>query len=139
MYVKIEWTELAQSRHPLWVDSFCLYAYLHPDRDWLLYVGKADYCTVRERMRGDHKRQLYDDCWDRYGIEEFRVLHGSLLPEEGCRRSSALLSDVESLLIKRLKPFGNIQSRVHRISRPGMRVVCTGAWPLRRDTFRDSN
>ena len=32
---------------------------------------------------------------------------------------------VESLLIMRLQPFGNIQSRGSRITRPGLRVQCT--------------
>ena len=39
------------------------------------------------------------------------------------------LADVESLLIKRLRPRGNIMSINTRISRPGIRVLCDGNWP----------
>ncbi len=137
MLIEVDWTALEDSRDPLWSDSFCLYTYLHPERDWLLYIGKADYSSVRRRFSGDHKAQLFDDISRRYGVDEVRVLHGEPRPEEGRRRSSELLADVESLLIKRLKPFGNIQSTHHRISRPGMRVHCVGDWPFGCWRFHD--
>jgi hypothetical protein len=59
--VSIEWTSLHRETNRLWSDNCCLYAYLHPTRDWLLYMGKADYCDVRSRMRGDHKGRLFDN------------------------------------------------------------------------------
>lgn len=135
--IEVEWTFLDDGRHPLWADCFCLYAYLHPDLDRLLYVGKADYSTVRARLHGDHKSDVFDDISREYGIDQVRVLHGELLLEEGRRRSSELLGDVESLLIMRLQPFGNIQSRSSRIIRPGLRVRCTGDWPFKRFRFHD--
>ena len=136
MLIQAVWSELEDS-DPLWSGQFCLYAYLHPQRDWLLYVGKADYSSVRRRLSGDHKDQLFADFYLRYGIEEVRVLHGELLLEAGRRRSSELLADVESLLIMRLQPFGNIQSRRSRIARPGLRVHCIGDWPFKRFRFHD--
>jgi hypothetical protein len=139
MLVEVNWTYLEGNRHPLWADNFCLYAYLHPERDWLLYVGKADYSTVRQRLHGDHKADLFDDIQRRYGIDDVRVLHGELHLEEGRRRSSELLADVESLLIMRLQPFGNIQSRRSRITRPGLRVHCVGDWPFKRFRFHDTD
>ncbi len=42
MLVEVDWTYL-NTRHRLWSDQLCLYAYLHPARDWLLYIGKADF------------------------------------------------------------------------------------------------
>lgn len=137
MLVNLDWTELSSEGHALWEASLCLYAYLHPARDWLLYVGKADYSSVRQRLRGDHKLCLFDDIMDTYDIDGVRVLHGEVIPDGCKRRSSALLSDVESLLITRVRPFGNIQCRRSRISRPGMRVHCLGAWPFRRWRFHD--
>src|SRR5436189_4219217 len=107
MLVEVEWTNLENSRHALWGGRLCLYAYLHPTSDWLLYVGKADFSTVRERLYGDHKAQLWRDLRRKYGIEDVRVMHGELVVDG--RRTSELLSDTESLLIKRLRPFGNIQ------------------------------
>src|SRR2546425_2967861 len=97
--VEMRWVELADRRDPDWQDDFCLYAYLHPQRNWLLYIGKADYQTVRQRMHGDHKADLFDFFSDRYGVEEVRVLQGDVVLEDGRRRSSELLGLVESLLI----------------------------------------
>ena len=137
MLIEVDWTDISDERHRLWLDQLCLYAYLHPRRAWLLYLGKADFCTVRQRLRGAHKDRLFEDCWNEFGIDEFRVLHGRLVLDDGCRRSSELLSDVESLLIKRLLPFGNIQCRTQRIARPNTRVVCSGDWPFKRARFHD--
>lgn len=137
MLIEVKWTLLDHERHPLWSGDYCLYAYLHPARDWLLYVGKADFSTVRRRLYGDHKTQLFDDLWEAHRVDEVRVMHGHLLLEEGRRRSSELLTDVESLLIKRLKPFGNIQSTLSRVPRPGTHVQCVGEWPFKRWRFHD--
>lgn len=138
MRVEVKWTALSEDRHPLWSASLCLYAYLHPERDWLLYIGKADFSTVRKRLHGAHKEQLFRDLYRRYQLEQVRVRHGELILEEGRRRSSELLADIESLLIMRLKPFGNVQSRRTRTRRPGLRVLCTGDWPFKRTRFHDS-
>lgn len=136
MNIEVDWTELAEDDR-LWSARSCLYGYLHPDRDWLLYVGKADFASVRERLRGDHKETLFEDLDRKYGVDEVRVLQGQIYLDAGRRMSSELLADVESLLIKRLQPFGNIQSRRFRISRRGMRVQCLGDWPLTRSRFHD--
>jgi hypothetical protein len=135
--VEVHWAHLRRRSDPRWDDQLCLYAYLHPGRDWLLYVGKCDYSTVRGRLRGDHKKSLFAELRKNFGSSSVRVLCGEILLSEGSRRTSALLSDVETLLIKRLKPFGNIQSRHSRIERPGMRVHCVGGWPFRRWRFHD--
>lgn len=80
MQVRADWTELGEHDHDLWSAECCLYAYLHPVRSWLLYIGKADYCTVRSRMRGDHKNQLFSDVAGefRIDVDALRVLHGYL-------------------------------------------------------------
>lgn len=135
--VWVHWTELQNDRNRLWSANYCLYAYLHPKRDWLLYVGKAGGSTVRQRLSGDHKHRLFRDLKKHYGIEGVRVLVGGLELEEGRYRTAELLADVESLLIKRLQPYGNISARSHRTARPGMRVHCVGDWPFNRSAFRD--
>src|ERR1041384_5701780 len=89
MKIDVQWTEL-EDGHDLWAESFCLYAYLHPTRDWLFYIGKADYLTVIHRLRGDHKSQLFRVIRHRYRVEAISGLHGDFQPEAGCRRSSAL-------------------------------------------------
>lgn len=137
MDIQVRWSYLTTDDDPRWSEEYCLYTYLHPRRDWLLYIGKADYSTVRRRFHGDHKDQLFRDIRHRYHVSEVRVLHGELVLEPGRRRSSELLSDVESLLIMRLQPFGNIASTQSRITRPGLRVSCRGAWPFKRARFHD--
>jgi hypothetical protein len=136
MLIKVRWTFIEGEDDPLWQEQLCLYSYFHPSRDWLLYVGKADYATVRSRMRGDHKARLWHDLQRKYAIKEVRVLQGELLVSG--RRTSELLSDVESLLIMTLQPFGNIQSTRSRISRPGMHVHCINHWPLTHRHFYDN-
>lgn len=137
MDVLVEWTQLDQP-HELWGDSNCLYAYLHPERNWLLYIGKADYSTVRRRLHGDHKTAVFDAIWKRYGVEQVRVLHGDVQPEAGRNRTSYLLGDVESLLIMRLQPFANVACTQSRTCRPGCRVFCEGDWPFKRRHFHDN-
>ncbi len=65
------------------------------------------------------------------------MIQGELELEEDRRLSSQLLADVESLLVMRLQPPGNISSTRSRIYRPGMRVKCAGDWPHRRNAFHD--
>jgi hypothetical protein len=63
---------------------------------------------------------------------------GELGLGEGQRLTKQLLEDVESLLIYRLQPWGNIRSSISRISRPGMIVRCRGSWPHPRRSFEDT-
>ena len=134
----VNWAELQRERNRLWSANYCLYAYLHPERDWLLYLGKAGGSTVRQRLSGDHKHRLFRDFRKDYGIEEVRVLVGVLGLRKGRYRTSELLADAESLLIMRLQPYGNISATSSRIARPGLRVHCIGAWPFKRASFRDA-
>ena len=137
MRIEIDWSWIEDDEDARWQDQYCVYAYFHPTHDWLLYVGKADYATVRQRTHGRHKEELFDDITAEYGVEYLRAMHGALLLPEGTRRTSQLLSDVESLLIIRLQPRWNTQSRQSRISRPGLRVRCAGEWPFKRAGFVD--
>jgi len=61
MHVEIEWTRIEEDDDPLWGESRSLYAYAESDTGELLYIGKADYQTVRQRLRGEHKYVLFDD------------------------------------------------------------------------------
>jgi len=135
--VEIPWYELDDDSDPAWRANFCLYAYLHPDRNWLLYIGKADYQSLRQRLHGEHKAYLFDYLCRRYDIDGFRILQGDLVLEQGRRRSCELLSLVESLLIMRLQPPGNVAFTRSRGYRPGLRVRCLGDWPIKRAGFYD--
>src|SRR5438105_5915742 len=115
--VEVDWTMIADRGDPLWQDSFCLYGYLSPRTDQILYIGKADYQTVRQRTHGGHKAELFEYLSNYSKSDELSIIHGQLLLEEGRRFSTQLLSDVESLLIMRLQPRGNICSTCSRIYR----------------------
>ena len=136
MVVEVEWTRLKE-RDPLWQDRLCLYAYSDARTKRILYLGKADYQSVRQRLHGQHKDEIFYYCERRLGVEELDCLHGQLWPEEGRRRSSQLLADVESLLIMRLQPPCNVACTQSRYMRLGLRVKCVGDWPHRRTGFHD--
>src|SRR5262249_54591396 len=93
--VEVDWTRIEERRDPLWAANYCLYSYLHPDTDRILYIGKADYQTVRRRFHGEHKSELFAFFWRAYGIDEVAVIQGDVLLEEGRRRSSQLLGVIE--------------------------------------------
>jgi len=135
--VELPWYLIDHNRDAAWQANFCLYAYLHPEHDWLLYIGKSDRQTVRQRLHGAHKADLFEFFWRKYEIEQVRVLQSDLVLEEGRRRSSELLGIVESLLIMRLQPPGNWANTQSRSYRPGLRVKCTGDWPFKRTGFHD--
>lgn len=133
--IRVHWRRLrAESQG--WNSTRCLYAYVDPRDQRILYIGKADGPTVRHRFRAAGKAVLEFLEWQ-LGVGVPVVLVGTILVEEGRRLSRELIADLESLLILRLKPRGNIQSIHSRIRRPGLEVECTGAWPHRRVRFTD--
>jgi hypothetical protein len=136
MMVEVEWRRLRR-RHPLWRDRRCLYAYVDPRAAQILYIGEAGYQTIGQRLHGAHKDEIFRFCEEHLGVGNPAVLHGRLQCEDGRRRSSELLADVESLLIMRLQPPLNIAYTRSRRPRPGLRVQCTGTWPHRRTGFHD--
>jgi hypothetical protein len=75
---------------------------------------------------------------DQRGMDAHAVLVGDVELAPGRRLSRELLADIESLLIKRLRPAGNIQAIRSRISRPGLDVTCEGDWPHERRRFLDT-
>lgn len=122
-----------------WDYCRALYAILHPDESEVLYLGKADGCTIRQRWRANDK---HERVWKRIECErrlfQHRFIVGEFRIPVGTRFTQQLLSDIESLLIQQLQPWANTQCTKSRgYSRPGMVVFCQGAWPLRRKTFRD--
>ena len=114
----------------LWDYRRVLYAYFAVDDKEILYIGKAGRQTVRERRTRSAKKSFWHDLEKERNIHETIVRVGEIRLEEGRKISRELLLDAESLLIKRLGPWGNIRSRSSRISRPGLRVRCEGDWPL---------
>jgi len=133
MHVEIEWARIDEDDDPLWQESQCLYAYADLDTGELLYIGKADYQTVRQRLHGQHKEDLFDDL----DVDDVAVFHGRALLEPGRRLTSELLGDLEALLIMELEPPGNVAYTQSRPSRPGMTISCVGDWKWEPAVFRD--
>ena len=114
-----------------------LYAYVHPRTRELLYIGKADKQTVRERLFGQHKQDVFNRIQHYRQINRPHILVGHPFIPKNNNFSSELLSDIESLLIHRIQPTANIQATRTRIRRPGLLVSCSGAWPHPRRWFLD--
>jgi len=133
----IDWTSIPEdSGNPLWRVDRGLYAYLDPKSLEILYIGKVDGTTIRQRWVRSGKSGFWDDLEKERGIHRHVVMAGKVALDRG-RLSRELLADIESLLICRLQPWGNIQSRRQRIARPGLLVKCVGEWPLKRASFYD--
>lgn len=138
MNVSLLWTQVRPEHEDIWYATGVVYAYTTIDLQELLYIGKATTTTVSQRWSADDKSNFWGDLEEERGIYGHQLLVGELELGTNRRLSRELLSDVESLLICNLQPWGNIQSRLSRISRPGMVVRCCGEWPYTRKTFRDN-
>jgi hypothetical protein len=140
MRATVRWSWLTTRKGHLWRFTRVLYSYASEDRGEILYIGKADGASVRQRFTASDKKAFWDDLEEQRGIcrEEVLVLVGDIELEEGMRLTRELLFDIESLLIKRVRPWGNRQSIRSRIPRPGLRVKCLGDWPLAKRQFYDA-
>jgi hypothetical protein len=138
MQVRVRWTALDnEGLHPFWSANCGLYAYVGP-RNEVLYIGKVDGCTVRQRWSRCGKEAFWDDLERERRISTHAVIFGDIELENGSRLTRELLCDIESLLISQVQPWGNIQSRCSRTSRPGMLVRCVGCWPHQKGKFFDN-
>jgi hypothetical protein len=136
MFVRVHWYD--PGLHPeLWSLSRGLYLYGHPDEEEILYIGKVDGTTVRRRWNRSAKEGFWNTLESNRKIYEHNILIGVIELEAGKRLTGELICDVESLLIIRIKPWGNIQCQNSRITRPGLRVLCKGDWAFRKKSFSD--
>ena len=137
MEIVIKWKGVRANSDPKWKYSRVLYAYIAPHTNEILYIGKAGKLSVRRRWCRSGKVKFWDALEKERRIFKHATIVGDIYMDEGSRFSQQILSDIESLLIKRIKPWGNDKSRYTRISRPGMRVKCEGAWPIEKKEFWD--
>lgn len=114
-----------------------LYAYTDSTGGEIVYIGKADASSVKERLSGKHKSEVFRYLDTDLKFKKYGIAVGLFNLPEGKRLTSELISDVESLLINVLEPVANIQCIDSRISRPGMEVICFGDWPYEDDYFVD--
>lgn len=123
-----------------WNYTLALYAILHPSADKILYLGKADGSTVRNRWKADDKRErVWRRIEDDLAVFEHRFIVGEFRTPAGKRLTRELVSDIESLLIYHIQPWANIQNTKSRgYTRPGLVVLCNGHWPLQQKIYWDA-
>jgi len=132
--VVVQWQPISPE---LWAADSSLYAYLDPYTSEILYLGIAWDCTVRQRWNRSAKFDLWD--WiESQGVTAHALIVGQFVLRPENRLSRKLAFDVESLLIRKLRPPGNIQCVRSRLARPGLRVMCDGYWPHRKSQFNDT-
>ncbi len=134
--VIVDWRDVSGDADESWDQLRCLYAYLAPNGE-LLYIGKAWGKTVRERWQREAKLHFWNDVERDLAVHEHCVSVGTLALLPNQRLTGELLADVESLLIQRTQPWGNLQCRTSRIERPGLIVQCRGHW-FGSQTYRDA-
>ena len=59
--IEVHWSALRNDSDPRWCCTRTLYAYTTPNAREILYIGKADYCTVRERWSAMDKQIFWRD------------------------------------------------------------------------------
>lgn len=136
MTLKVWWSSI-EGQDEAWDWTRVLYAIIIPPRDEIVYIGKADGRTVRERWVRSAKRAFWDALERDRGSDRHRVIVGDIEAPREVRLTRELLADVESLLIMEMQPWGNIQAIHSRIPRPGMTLRCAREWPYPRSVFMD--
>lgn len=125
--LSVEWEVVGDAGDSAWDECRCLYAYSNPEDGELLYIGMAGNCSMRQRLASHRNGSL--GTWLRSeGFTEIDVRIGRFAD---CKRlTMELLSDIESLAIRRIRPRGNIRNMLSlSYNRPGQRVRFEGEWP----------
>lgn len=123
MLVEVVWRRANGEK---WDRNRVLYAYVHDGE--LLYIGKCwgETSSVWKRWTAADKESLRFTYKDVFGRRMPDILVGEIRLEDGHRKRSQLLSDVESLLIYELDPIMNRHCTKSRTPRRDMIVVCSG-------------
>ena len=102
--------------------------------------GENDPSNARwlDSANAADKSCFWRDLETQRGVFRHQVIVGEPLLTLNCRFSPELLADMESLLIRSIAPWGNIQCRNSRICRPDLTVRCMGDWPRPKKLFHDS-
>lgn len=77
--VSLNWNSINGEDDPRWSYLRAVYAYIAPEDDEILYIGKADVCSVRRRWR--EKEQFWRDLErERKIFSHARIVADLLLP-----------------------------------------------------------
>jgi len=129
----VEWYEPEDDD---WNTARCLYAYLHPTTREILYLGKADRSSPRERWNGHKADGVFQFIEDEFGLDEPDTIFGEVTSMEGMERLTVeLLLDAEELLLWHIEPPAN--ANIPEPKRPGLRITCEGEWPMKESVFED--
>lgn len=136
MEVTIDWRWTTTLDDPCWLWDKALYAYFVDER--LIYIGKAEASTVRQRLLARDKAKLRQEVYAEIGgnLRRTKVLVGRPKGSSALRATKMVLRDLEGLFIRELKPKRNETVPVN-VRRPGIRVRCTGAWPFEQSVFHN--
>lgn len=117
-----------------------LYAIIDKATKEILYLGKADKQSVKERLQCESKQRIWEQLDDRHPFQsnDLLVIVGVMDFEVGRRFSSDLLSDIESMLILGIKPRTNDKCKNTRKTREGVWVACSGYWHFSFNEFYDA-
>ena len=141
MLVTVTWSEVQGDDDPQWTNNCGLYAYLTPDWQEILYIGKVDGCTVRRRWNAPDKTAFWRDLERKRQIFKHILIFGEIELDVTDvftpRLTRQKIADIESLLIHEVQPWGNVAAKSSRISRTGMIVTCAGTWPLEERIYLD--
>jgi hypothetical protein len=109
--VVLDWQRIETETDPRWLYTCAIYAYLAPREREVLYIGKADGCTVRRRWL--EKDSFWSDLERQRNIMIHDVIVADVLAHVGCRLTRELLYDVESLLIWGVETLGKHSVQVY--------------------------
>jgi hypothetical protein len=135
--INVHWRYLTLD-DPDWASMRCLYAYVSPNKNEILYIGKSWGVSVKARWGRTAKKSFWNDLERKRRIKNHFALLGTISLTYKGRLTSELLSDIESLLIRGEQPWGNIQCKQSRIPRPGLVVECAGSWPGQARFYKDN-
>ncbi len=106
-----------------------LYAYLHPRRAEILYIGRAMRGPLRRCLEADHKTTIIGFLRTRRRLKRVRVMVARLIADQPGGLSRRQLSEITALLVHRVQPAGNVGTPRRHVSGSGLVVQCRGDWP----------
>src|SRR5438445_7777850 len=78
--VTLDWYEPNEED---WNEARCVYAYLEPETKKIIYIGKADDSSPRERWNGHERDGLFEFFKLELDLEECDVIFGEVEAMEG--------------------------------------------------------